>query len=106
LRYGEITMKMKPLEDRLLVKVTAVDAMTPGGIMIPTDSADAPDTGLVVEAGLGRMLETGKRTKMMVKKGDTVLFSIHQGSDVEIEGEKYKILHESDIMGIMEPEDA
>jgi len=97
-------MKMKPLEDRLLVKVTAADLKTPGGVIIPTDSADAPDTGLVIEAGPGKMLETGKRTKMVVKKGDTILFALHAGSDVIIDGEKCRVLHETDILGIMEPE--
>ena len=98
-------MKMKPLEDRLLIKVNAVEEKTPGGVIIPKESADAPDTGIVVEAGPGRMLEGGKRTKMVVEKGNTILFSIHAGNDVTIEGEKYKILHESDVMGVMEPED-
>lgn len=98
-------MRFRPLEDRLLVKVTAADEMTPGGIHLPKDSADVPDTGKVVEAGPGRMLEGGKRTKMVVKKDDTILFSIHAGNDVTIDGEKYKIIHENDILGVMESVD-
>ena len=95
-------MKLKPLEDRIVVKPNEAETTTSGGIVLPDSAKEKPLMGKVIAVGPGRMLDSGKRGAMSVKKNDVVLFGKYGGSDVEVEGTEYKILRESELLGIVE----
>ena len=95
-------MKLKPLEDRVVVKPKEAEAVTAGGIVLPESAKEKPLMGDVVAVGKGKLLDSGNRGKMSVKKGDVVLYGKYGGSEVEIDGVEYKILRESEILGIVE----
>ncbi|MBC8469748.1 MAG: co-chaperone GroES [Planctomycetes bacterium] len=95
-------MKLKPLDDRIVIKQLEAEEKTTGGIILPDTAKEKPQIGKVVEIGPGKLLENGKRAKMSVKKKDEVIYARYGGNDVEIDGEKYVILRESDIHGIVE----
>ncbi len=95
-------MKLKPLDDRVVVKPLEAEEKTAGGIVLPDTAKEKPQIGKIIEVGQGKVLENGKRGEMSVKKDDEVLFGKYSGSEVEIEGEEYKILRESEILGIVE----
>ncbi len=91
-------MKLKPLEDRIVVKPNEAESTTAGGIVLPDAAKEKPLMGKVVAVGPGRMLDSGNRGEMSVKKGETVLFGKYGGSDIEVDGQEMKILRESDIL--------
>jgi chaperonin GroES len=95
-------MKLKPLDDGVVVKQLEAEEKTSGGIILPDTAKEKPQIGKVVEIGPGKLLETGKRQKMSVKKNNKVIYAKYIGSDVEIDNEKYIIMRESDILGIVE----
>ncbi len=95
-------MKLRPLDDRIVVQPQEAEAKTAGGIVLPETAKEKPLVGKVISVGPGKMLDSGKRSEVAVKKGDTVLFGKYGGNDVKIDGVEYKILHESDILGIVE----
>jgi len=95
-------MKLKPLDDRVVVKPQEAEEKTPGGIVLPDTAKEKPLMGKVIAVGEGRRLANGTRAKMSVSKNDIVLFGKYSGSDVEIDGVEYKILRESEILGIVE----
>ena len=95
-------MKLKPLDDRVVVKPIEAEEKTAGGIVLPDTAKEKPQVGKIVAVGEGKILENGKRGEMSVKKNDEVLFGKYSGSDVEIDGEEYKIMKESEILGIVE----
>ena len=95
-------MKLKPLDDRVIIKQSEAEEKTTGGIILPDTAKEKPQIGVVIATGPGKLLDDGKRGKMAVKKKDEVLYGKYTGSDVEIDGEKYVILRESDILGIVE----
>ena len=95
-------MKLKPLDDRVVIKQSEAEEKTTGGIILPDTAKEKPQIGVVIATGPGKLLDDGKRGKMAVKKKDEVLYGKYTGSDVEIDGEKYVILRESDILGIVE----
>jgi len=95
-------MKLKPLEDRIVVKPNEAETTTSGGIVLPDSAKEKPLMGKVIAVGPGRMLDNGKRGGMSVKKNDVVLFGKYGGSDVEVDGTEYKILRESELLGIVE----
>lgn len=95
-------MKLRPLDDRIVVKPQDAEEKTTGGIVIPDAAKEKPLMGKVISVGPGRMLDNGKRAEVAVKKNDTVLFGKYGGNDIKIDGEDYKILRESDILGIVE----
>ncbi len=95
-------MKLKPLEDRIVVKPNEAETKTSGGIVLPDSAKEKPLMGKVIAVGPGRMLDNGKCGGMSVKKNDVVLFGKYGGSDVEIDGTEYKILRESELLGIVE----
>ena len=92
------SLNLKPLEDRLVVKPLAAEAKTDGGIMFPDSDEEKPQRGVVVAAGAGRLLDNGKRAEMNVAVDDEVIYGKYSGSDVEVDGEQYKILRESDVL--------
>jgi chaperonin GroES len=95
-------MKLIPLEDRVVVKPQEAESKTAGGIVLPDAAREKPLTGKVIAAGPGKLDDEGKRIPMSVKKNDVVLFGKYSGSEVELDGEDYKILRESEILGVIE----
>ncbi|MHC4531417.1 MAG: co-chaperone GroES [Planctomycetota bacterium] len=95
-------MKLRPLEDRVIIKQLEAEEKTSGGIILPDAAKEKPQIGKVVAVGPGKVLDNGKRGKMSVKSKDEVIYSKYMGNDVEIDGETYVILKESDILGIVE----
>jgi chaperonin GroES len=95
-------MKLRPLDDRIVVKPQEAEEKTAGGIVLPDTAKEKPLMGKVVEVGPGKILDNGKRVPVAVKKNDTVLFGKYGGNDIKIDGVEYKILRESDILGIVE----
>lgn len=95
-------MKLRPLDDGVVIKQSDAEEKTAGGIILPDTAKEKPQIGKVVAIGPGKILDNGKRGKMSVKKNDKVIYAKYMGNDVEIDGEKYVILKESDILGIVE----
>jgi chaperonin GroES len=97
-----MSVKIRPLDDRILVKQNAAEEKTAGGIVLPDTAKEKPQRGKVIAAGPGKMLNDGKRGKMEVKKGDEVFYGKYAGTEVEVDGEKYVIIRENDVLGIIE----
>ena len=95
-------MKLKPLDDRVVIKPNEAEEVTAGGIVLPDSAKEKPLMGKVIAVGSGKLLENGERAKLSVKKNDVVLFGKYGGSDVEVDGVEYKIMRESEILGIVE----
>ncbi len=95
-------MKLRPLDDRVVIKQSEAEEKTSGGIILPDTAKEKPQIGKVIAVGPGKVLDTGKRAEMSVKKNDTVIYAKYMGNDIEIDGEKLVILKESDILGIVE----
>ncbi|HUT44713.1 MAG TPA: co-chaperone GroES [Sedimentisphaerales bacterium] len=95
-------MNLKPLDDRIVIKQSEAEEKTAGGIILPDSAKEKPLIGKVVAVGPGKLLDDGKRAKMSVKKKDEVIYGKYVGSDIEIDREKYVILRESDVLGIVE----
>lgn len=95
-------MKLKPLDDRIVIKQSEAEEKTSGGIILPDTAKEKPQIGTVIETGPGKLLDNGKRGKMSVKKKDQVIYAKYGGNEIEIDGEKYMILRESDVYGVVE----
>ena len=95
-------MKIRPLDDRVLVKQSDAETKTTGGIVLPDSAQEKPQRGKVVACGQGKLLDSGKRGAMSVKKGDEVVYSRYGGSEVEVDKDKYVILRESDILAVVD----
>jgi len=95
-------MKLKPLDDRIVIKQSEAEEKTIGGIILPDTAKEKPQLGTVIAIGPGKLLDDGKRNKMSVKVKDEVIYAKYIGNDIEIDGEKYVILRESDVLGIVE----
>ena len=95
-------MKLRPLQDRILVQRVKEDEKTKGGIIIPDTAKEKPTEGKVIAAGNGKISEEGKRTALEVKKGDRILFGKYSGTEVKIEDQEYLIMGEDDVLGVIE----
>jgi len=95
-------MKLRPLHDRVVLRRLSEEEKTKGGIIIPDTAKEKPAEGEVVAVGKGKVMEDGSIRPLDVKKGDRVLFAKYGGTDVKIGGEEYLILHEEEILGIVE----
>ena len=95
-------MKLKPLQDRILVQRVEEKTTTKGGIIIPDTAKEKPAEGKVVAVGDGKTGDDGKKIPLEVKKGDRVLFGKYSGTEVQIEGDEYLIMREEDVLGIIE----
>ncbi len=95
-------MKIRPLQDRILVKRVEEEAKSKGGIIIPDTAKEKPQEGRVIAVGKGKVSEDGKLHALDVKKGDRVLFNKYSGAEVNIEGEEHLIIREDDVLGILE----
>jgi chaperonin GroES len=94
-------MKLRPLQDRILVQRVKEEEKTKGGI-IPDTAKEKPVEGKVIAAGKGKLSEEGKRIPLDVKNGDRILFAKYSGAEVKIEGEEYLIMREDDVLGVIE----
>lgn len=95
-------MKLRPLQDRILVERIEEEKTTKGGIIIPDTAKEKPVEGKVIAAGNGKLDDDGKRIPLQVKKGDRILFGKYSGTEVKLEGKEYIIMREEDILGIID----
>ena len=95
-------MKLRPLQDRILVERVEEETTTKGGIIIPDTAKEKPAEGLVTAVGNGKIGDDGKRIALEIKKGDRILFGKYSGTEVKIDGEEYLIMREDDVLGIVE----
>jgi chaperonin GroES len=94
-------MNIKPIGDRVVIKVLEGEEKTKGGIVLPDTAKEKPQEGKVVAIGSGELIE-GKRVPLEVKVGDKIIFSKYAGTEVKLDGDEYLILRQSDILAILE----
>jgi chaperonin GroES len=93
---------LKPLDDRVVVEPREAEETTAGGIVLPDTAREKSQRGKVIACGPGRLLDSGERAKMLVKKGNEVLYGKYAGTEFEINSEKLVILRESDVLAVIE----
>jgi chaperonin GroES len=91
-------IKIRPLDDRVVVEPIEAEEKTAGGIVLPDSAKEKPQRGTVVAVGPGKLLDSGKRGELSVNVGDEVIYGKYGGTDIEINGDEVKILRESDIL--------
>jgi chaperonin GroES len=94
--------KIKPLNDKILVKRLEAEEVTKGGIVLPDAAKEKPKEGTVLALGDGKLLDDGQRALFQVKVGDRILFTSYAGTDIKIDGDEYMILSEDDILAVIE----
>jgi chaperonin GroES len=99
---GARQMKIRPLQDRVIVKRVEEEEKTKGGIIIPDSAKEKPIEGKVIAAGNGKVLEDGKVRPLDIKAGDRVLFSKYAGTELKLDGDEVLIMREEDILGVVE----
>jgi chaperonin GroES len=95
-------MKIRPLQDRVIVKRIPEEEKTKGGIIIPDAAKEKPQQGKIIAVGKGKVNDDGKLTPLDVKVGDKVLFAKYSGSEIKLDGEEHLIMREEDILGVLE----
>ena len=96
-------LKIRPLDDRVVVEPFEAEERTRGGIVLPDSAREKPQQGKVIATGPGKLLEkTGERGKMSLKVGDAVFYGKYTGTEIELDGDKYVILRESDVLAVQE----
>ncbi|MDD5154627.1 MAG: co-chaperone GroES [Thermodesulfobacteriota bacterium] len=95
-------MKIRPLQDRIVVKRLEEEGKTKGGIIIPDTAKEKPIEGKVIAVGNGKVMENGTRVPLEVKAGDRILFGKYSGTEVKIDGEEHLIMREDDVLGVIE----
>jgi chaperonin GroES len=95
-------MKLRPLQDRILVQRVEEETTTKGGIIIPDTAKEKPAEGKVISVGSGKLGEDGKRVPLEIKAGDRILFGKYSGTEVKIEGEEFLIMREDDVLGVID----
>jgi chaperonin GroES len=95
-------MNLKPLGDRLVVKVINHEEKTKGGIVLPDTAKEKPTEGEVIAVGTGKILENGQKLPLEVKVGDRIIFSKYAGTEVKLDGDEYVIFSERDVLAIIE----
>jgi chaperonin GroES len=95
-------MAVKPLDDRVLVKQNEAEEKTAGGIVLPDTAKEKPQRGSVVAVGPGKLLDSGKRGEMGLKKGDEIFYGKYSGTEIKIDGDEYVILRETDVLALIE----
>jgi len=90
--------KLRPLDDRVVVEAVEAEGMTSGGIVLPDAAQEKPQRGTVIATGPGRLLDSGNRGELSILVGDEIIYGKYGGSDVEVDGEAYKILRETDVL--------
>lgn len=94
--------KLRPLNDKIVVKRLEAEEKTKGGIVLPDTAKEKPKEGRVVSLGDGKLLDSGKRIPFQVKENDRILFSSYAGTEVKIDGEEYIIMQEEDVLAVLE----
>jgi len=94
--------KLRPLGDKILVKRVEAESKTKSGIVLPDTAKEKPKRGTVLSVGDGKLLDTGKRQPLQVKKGDQVLFTSYAGTEVKVEGDEMIIMDEGDILAVLD----
>ena len=94
-------LNIEPLGERVAVKRIQAEAVTPGGIILPDKAQEAPKFGVVKAVGLGRVLDDGTRVPTQLKLGDKVVFSTYAGTEINVNGDEYLIMDESDVLGVL-----
>jgi len=94
-------MKIRPLQDRVIIKRVEEEEKTKGGIIIPDSAKEKPQEGIVTAAGPGKVANDGKKIALTVKEGSRILFSKYAGTEIKIDGEEHLIMREDDILGII-----
>jgi chaperonin GroES len=97
-----MALKIRPLEDRVVIKEIEAEEKTAGGIVLPDTAKEKPQRAKVVAVGPGKLLDSGERAAIGVKEGDEILFSKYAGTEIKLNGEEIKILRESDILAKIE----
>ncbi|MBY0310856.1 MAG: co-chaperone GroES [Phycisphaerales bacterium] len=95
-------MAIKPMDDRVLVKPIESESKTASGIFLPESAKEKPVKGEVLATGPGKRLDNGGRAQMSVRKGDTVVYGKYAGTEVELKGDKFLILRESELLGVLD----
>jgi chaperonin GroES len=95
-------MKIRPLQDRVIVKRIAEEEKTKGGIIIPDSAKEKPQEGKIIAVGKGKVNDDGKVIPPQVKVGDRILFGKYSGSEIKLNGEEHLIMREEDILGVIE----
>lgn len=95
-------MAIRPLDDRVVVEPLEAEEKTKGGILLPETAKEKPTKGKIVSVGEGRLLDNGQRAKLLVKKGDLVLYGKYAGTEITVDGKEYLIIKESDILAKIE----
>jgi chaperonin GroES len=95
-------MKVRPLQDRILVKRVAEEEKTKGGIIIPDSAKEKPQQGKVIAAGNGKVNDEGKRVPLDVKAGDLILFGKYTSQEIKLEGEEYLIMREDEVLAVID----
>ena len=93
---------IRPLDDRVVIEPMEAEEKTAGGIVLPDTAKEKPMRGKIIAVGDGKMLETGKRAELLVKKGDKVLYGKYAGTEVTVDGKEYLVMRESDILAKIE----
>lgn len=104
-RKGRLKManvKLRPLNDKIVVKRLEAEDKTKGGIFLPDNAKEKPREGKVVSTGDGKLLKDGSRATFQVKKNDRVLFSSYAGTEIKLEGQEYLIMSEDDVLAIVD----
>ena len=94
-------MRIKPLADKVVIKRVEAESTTKGGIVLPDSAQEKPRRGKVLSVGDGKLLDSGERSQLQVKVGDSVLFASYGGTELKVDGEELLIMDESDILAIM-----
>ncbi len=95
-------MKIRPLDDRVVVKILDAEETTKGGIVLPDSAKEKPSRGKVVALGVGRLMDDGERAPMSLQKGDTVLFGKYSGNEIKVDGAEHNVLREGDVLAVIE----
>jgi chaperonin GroES len=99
---GGMVMKLKPLGDRVVLKLVEQEEKTRGGILLPDTAKEKPQKGEVLAVGTGKVLDSGEKVPLDVKVGDRVIFARYSGTEVKVEGEEYLIVSERDILAVVD----
>ena len=95
-------MKLRPLQDRVIVKQSEAEEKTKSGIVLPDAAKEKPTRGKVIAVGPGKLDDKGKPMELGVRVGHSVYYGKYSGTDIEVDGEKFVILRESDVLGVLE----
>ncbi len=93
---------IRPLGDKVIIKRVEAEDVTAGGIVLPDSAKEKPKRGLIKAIGDGKLLDSGERSQLQVKKNDEVLFTSYAGTEVKVGGDEYIIMDESDILAVLE----